>query len=223
MVSRERTLERPIECPVPKKSATTRRSVARGSAARVAKKRAGAKATPKARRAAAAKSNAKPKRLTLRVASAVKKKVAARPAASTVAVKARARRGSGLTAKDLELFREMLLDKRRQLIGDVSGLERQALAKNRQDASGDLSNMPMHMADVGSDNYEQEFTLGLIEGERALLREIDAALGRIDSGTYGICEATGQPIGKARLKATPWTKYCYEHMLAQEQRRQRGR
>ncbi|MBW7905913.1 MAG: TraR/DksA C4-type zinc finger protein [Phycisphaerae bacterium] len=112
----------------------------------------------------------------------------------------------------------MLLEKRRQLAGDVGGLQNEALKNNRREASGDLSNMPLHMADVGSDNYEQELTLGLIEGERALLGEIVEALERIDKGTYGVCLATGQPISKARLNATPWTKYCYEYMLAQENR-----
>jgi RNA polymerase-binding protein DksA len=80
--------------------------------------------------------------------------------------------------------------------------------------------MPVHMADLGSDNYELEFTLGLIEGERALLQEIDEALERIRTGQYGICLATGKPIGKARLKAKPWAKFCYEHMLALEKGRQ---
>lgn len=125
---------------------------------------------------------------------------------------------SGLTSRDLEHFRQILLEKRRQLLGDVGGLQDEALSK---DASGDLSNMPLHMADVGTDNYEQEFTLGLIQGERQLLREIEEALQRIEQKTYGICAATGQAIGKARLNATPWTKYCYEYMLAQERRQGR--
>lgn len=113
----------------------------------------------------------------------------------------------------------MLLEKRAQLAGDVDRMQAEALSRNRQDASGDLSTMPQHMADIGTDSYEQEFTLGLIEGERALLKEIDAALLRIDDGTYGICLATGNPIGKERLKAQPWAKYCYEYMLAREQGR----
>lgn len=130
---------------------------------------------------------------------------------------------SGLNAKDIEQYREMLLTKRRQLIGDVTTLRDEALGKNRQDAAGDLSNMPLHPADVGSDNYEQEFALGLIENERQTLKEIDEALERIQKGTYGICAATGQPIGKARLNAKPWAKHSYEYVLAQERSRMRGR
>jgi RNA polymerase-binding protein DksA len=128
---------------------------------------------------------------------------------------------SGLTKRDIEQFREALLQKRGELMGDVNTLQAEALHKNRQDAAGDLSNMPIHMADLGSDNYEQEFTLGLIEEERALLTEIDEALERMDRSVYGICMATGKPIGKARLKAKPWAKFSYEYMLAQERIGQR--
>lgn len=128
---------------------------------------------------------------------------------------------SPLTKEDLQYFRDLLLQKRAQIAGDVTALRNQALSDNRQNASGDLSNMPIHMADLGTDNYEKEFTLGLIESERKVLREIDDALKRIDQGTYGVCLATGRPIGKARLKAQPWVQYCYEYMLAQERGQQR--
>ena len=126
-----------------------------------------------------------------------------------------------LRRAECEPFRRLLLEKRAQLAGDVNTLQNEALSRNRQDASGDLSNMPIHMADLGTDNYEQEFTLGLIESERKVLQEIDEALERIKCGTYGVCVATGGPIGKARLKAKPWAKYCYEYTLAQE-RGQKG-
>ena len=70
--------------------------------------------------------------------------------------------------------------------------------------------MPTHMADMGTDNFEHEFTLGLLESELALLREIDAALQRIDDRTYGICLGTGEQIPKARLRAKPWAKYTVD-------------
>ena len=116
----------------------------------------------------------------------------------------------------------MLLHKRAEILGDVNTLQGETLHVNRQDAAGDLSTMPIHMADLGSDNYELEFTLGLIEGERAILKEIDEALDRVREGSYGLCLATGNPIGKARLRAKPWAKYCYEYTLAQEKGRVRG-
>jgi|CXWL01.1.fsa_nt_gi RNA polymerase-binding transcription factor DksA len=128
---------------------------------------------------------------------------------------------SPLTVDELAGFRQLLLDKRRQLVGDMDSMENEALHKNRADASGDLSLMPIHMADIGTDNYEQEFTISLIEGERATLREIDEALGRIEHGTYGVCLATHKPISKARLKVQPWSRFCLEYTRTQEQSRRR--
>jgi DnaK suppressor protein len=122
-----------------------------------------------------------------------------------------------LTPTETEQFRQLLVAKRAEILGDVSTLHNEAVTKDREDATSDVSSMPIHMADLGTDNYELEFTLGLIEGERAILREIEEALERIRQGTYGVCLATGRPIGKARLKAKPWAKYCYEYTLAQEQ------
>ncbi len=131
----------------------------------------------------------------------------AKPPASRV----RPLRKSPLSKSELEEFRKMLLEKRRAILGDMTGMEAETFRSNRQDRSGDLSNIPIHPADVGTDNFEQEFTLGLLESERTLLREIDEALERIKQGTYGVCVGTGQPIDKARLRARPWAKYCIEY------------
>ena len=84
-------------------------------------------------------------------------------------------------------------------------------------AGGNLSTMPMHMADVGSDNYDQEFTLVLVESERKLLGEIEEAIVRIQHRIYGVCVETAVPIGRARLDAKPWAKYCIE--VAREKER----
>jgi DnaK suppressor protein len=149
-----------------------------------------------------------------------RKPAAARPVKlSVTAVEAAAsktRNERKLTRNEVEQFRRMLLQKRAEILGDVSTLHDEALNKDRTEAAGDVSAMPIHMADLGTDNYELEFTLGLIEGERAILKEIDEALARIQDDKYGVCLATGKPIGKARLKAKPWAKYCYEYTLAQE-------
>jgi len=122
-----------------------------------------------------------------------------------------------LTAAEIKHFRQMLLDKRREILINVNEFEDEALKKSRMDASGDLSSMPIHMADLGTDNYEQEFALGLMDSERKLLREIDDALERIEKGTYGTCEGTGKPIPKARLEAQPWARYCVEYARMLEQ------
>ena len=83
-------------------------------------------------------------------------------------------------------------------------MEYETLRKNRTD----LSTMPLHIADAGSDTFEMENILGLMDSERRLLQEIDDALARIEDCTYGICEGDEEPIPKARLQAIPWTRYC---------------
>jgi len=111
-----------------------------------------------------------------------------------------------LGKKELEEYRALLHTKRRQLVGMLSGMEDEAL----RSSGGNLSNMPVHMADMGSDVYEQDFTLGMAETERAIINEIDAALQRIEDKTFGVCQMTGKPISKARLDAKPWAKYTIE-------------
>lgn len=118
---------------------------------------------------------------------------------------------SYLTKKEIKEFRDLLTEKRRSLLGDMAGMEDNALGRNLQDSSGDLSTMPTHPADIGSDNFEHEFTLGLLESEQALLGEINEALERIIDNSFGICVGTGEPIGKPRLRARPWCKYSIEY------------
>jgi len=122
-----------------------------------------------------------------------------------------------LTTTEIERFKQILLEKRREILKNVYEIEDEALKKSRLDASGDLSSMPIHMADLGTDNYEQEFVLGLMDSERKLLHEIDDALQRIENKTYGVCEGTGQPIPKARLEAQPWARHCVEYTRMLEQ------
>lgn len=112
-----------------------------------------------------------------------------------------------LKAADLKKFEQLLLRKRAEIFGDVDHMKEEALKRERSD----LSNVPFHMADAGSDNYEVENTLGLMDEEVKLLAEIDAALARIERKTYGICEGSGKPIPKARLEAIPWARYCVEY------------
>jgi RNA polymerase-binding protein DksA len=118
---------------------------------------------------------------------------------------------------ELKKYKELLLSLRARLRGDVTTMADAAL-KKRSEASGDLSTMPIHMADVGSDSYEQEFTLGLMENEEQVIEQIEAALERIEEGTYGICIDTGKRIPKARLNAIPYTPYCVEAASRLEQR-----
>lgn len=120
---------------------------------------------------------------------------------------------TGLSKRDLEHFRQILLEKRAEILGDVEGLEHHRTAGN-----GEMSHMPLHPADVGSDHYEQEFNLGLMQSEKKLLREIDEALLRIQKGTYGVCFESGKPIPRARLEIKPWAKYTIEVAMEREKR-----
>ncbi|MFH1371980.1 MAG: TraR/DksA C4-type zinc finger protein [Planctomycetota bacterium] len=111
---------------------------------------------------------------------------------------------SGLTAADIEKFRQLLLAKRSEILGNVTIIEDETLKKERSE----LSSMPFHMADAGSDNFEQEFALDLMDSEKKLLVEINEALKRIEEGAYGVCEGRGENIPKVRLNAIPWARYC---------------
>ena len=122
-----------------------------------------------------------------------------------------------MKSAEIAQYKKALLEKHRLLSGSVDALEQQALKKSRQESSGDLSNMPIHMADIGSDNYEQEFNLGLIESEDLVLREIEEALERIDEGTFGVCDVCQKAIKKSRLKAVPHAKLCIECQRKEEE------
>jgi RNA polymerase-binding protein DksA len=124
-----------------------------------------------------------------------------------------------LTKAELGHFRTLLVAKLKEITGDVDHIEKESLRMSRQDATGDLSSMPIHMADIGSDNYEQEFTLGLMNTERKIVHEILMALRRIDEGTFGMCEGTGESIPMTRLEAYPWARYCvrYAEMIEKGQ------
>jgi RNA polymerase-binding protein DksA len=106
--------------------------------------------------------------------------------------------------KELATFRDALLALRSHRIGDKESREQEALKAAGQDVSVD------HMADFGTDNYEQEFTLGILEQDVETLRDIHDALARIDEGTFGLCEECLEPVAKARLRALPYARLCVE-------------
>ena len=117
---------------------------------------------------------------------------------------------SAMKNEELESFRRTLETLRARLRGDLDQMTDEALRRDQPQSSGNLSNVPLHMADVGTENYDQEFTLGLIENERGTLEEIQDALGRIDAGTFGRCLECNTPIPKPRLQALPYTRHCIQ-------------
>jgi len=112
-----------------------------------------------------------------------------------------------LTRKQLNHFRDLLLKRRAELIRDVQAMESGAL---RGGGGSEDNHAPMHMADAGSDTFDQEFALQLAATEREFLQDIDRSLQMIKDGTYGLCEVTGKPISLPRLEAKPWAKVCIE-------------
>ena len=118
---------------------------------------------------------------------------------------------------DMKTYKERLLSLRARLRGDVNQMADATLKKSRSEANGDLSSMPIHMADMGSDNFEQEFTLSLMESEEDTLEQIEASLERIEDGTYGQCEECGVKIPKTRLNAIPYATLCVKCASQQEQ------
>lgn len=109
---------------------------------------------------------------------------------------------------ELKVYKDRLLALRTRMRGDVMAMADAALNKTRSEASGDLSTMPIHMADVGSDNFEQEFTLSRLAAEGFTLDAIESALERIEDGLFGQCVECESKIPKARLNVLPFTPYC---------------
>jgi DnaK suppressor protein len=87
-----------------------------------------------------------------------------------------------------------------------------------RDATEEQPAFSLHMADAGTDSFDRDFALSRISSEQDAVYEIDQALNRIRSGTYGICELTGKPIEAQRLEAVPWARFSLEaeRMLERE-------
>jgi RNA polymerase-binding transcription factor DksA len=106
----------------------------------------------------------------------------------------------------------------------LEGLHRhseETLRRSSKEDSGDLSSYGQHMADAGTESYERDFALSLVSSEQDALYEIDEALRRIHEGTYGVCEITGKPISRERLRAVPFTRYSVEGQREVEKRQTR--
>ena len=106
--------------------------------------------------------------------------------------------------KTREKYKKILLEMRAQILDQINGLSEDTLSSSQRDSSGDLSGYSMHMADVGTDNFQRELALGLVSNEQQVLYRIDEALRRIEERTYGKCEECGQLIKESRLKALPF-------------------
>lgn len=127
------------------------------------------------------------------------------------------KKSSPLSASQLEQLGKLLLERRATLLSDANSIEEEALNHASGSGSGELSSVPFHMADVGSENYEREFALGLLENEKEELRQIDEALARLREGKFGDCEVCGERIPTPRLRALPYARMCIDCKREHEQ------
>src|SRR5580658_3917300 len=95
-----------------------------------------------------------------------------------------------------------LLELREQLLAQMSGLAKES--------AQELPGYSLHMADSGTDNFDRDFALSLLSSDQDAVYEIEEALKRIEKGSYGVCELTGNPIPIVRLEAIPWTRFTVE-------------
>lgn len=122
-----------------------------------------------------------------------------------------------LKKAELAEFKALLDNIQARLRGDVQQLTTEALGTDREDG-GTESKSPTHMAELGSETFEQDFALSLVVNQQETLAEIKVALEKIKDGTYGLCElclkegktAAHSLIKKERLKAIPYARNCVE-------------
>ena len=117
-------------------------------------------------------------------------------------------------AKEIREFKERLLILRERVSGEYSTLKGDNMAANQRDPS---------LSDQGSDTFDREMELNMMGSEQEVIFEIDAALRRIEKGTYGICELTEEDIPKARLMALPYVRYTVHAKSELERGRARFR
>jgi RNA polymerase-binding transcription factor DksA len=116
---------------------------------------------------------------------------------------------------DTEHFRALLLDHRERLLGTISHHDIGNASLTEETGELMSSSVDNHLADTATETYERELDEGLEEDAREQLRQVEAALARIDAGEYGKCEVDGKPIPVERLEAVPWTTLCLEHARQQ--------
>ena len=113
--------------------------------------------------------------------------------------------------EELEKYKKMLLKKKEEMLKEILGVQKDSLNTSQRDASGDLSAYTFHMADVATDSFDREFSLGIaMNVQQKILYAIEEALKRIEDKTFGTCTACEKPIPKQRLMVMPWAGLCLE-------------
>jgi DnaK suppressor protein len=121
------------------------------------------------------------------------------------------------TKRELEEFRAALEKEKAELEAQLAELEESSFSTPQSEVSGEVA-FDEEYADSGTATFERERDLSLENNIRDLLDKIGKALGRMENGTYGICERCGKPIEKARLKALPYANLCIKDKQAESRR-----
>ena len=122
-----------------------------------------------------------------------------------------------LDKKKLEQYKKLLLKIKEDLLYDIKNMSN--ASNSTSEESRDVSGHVQHMADVATDMYDKEFSMGLASKDREILQKIEDALKRIENGTYGFCLGTGKPIAQARLKAIPYAEFCLKYQEEMENKK----
>ena len=120
--------------------------------------------------------------------------------------------------KELAEFKKLLLKRKEEIIDGIKHISDDTLKKSQKDAAGDISGYTYHMADVATDTYDREFSLGLASSDREALYELDDALKKIEDGAFGVCESCKSLITKIRLRALPNARLCVKCQEKKEKR-----
>jgi RNA polymerase-binding transcription factor DksA len=113
-----------------------------------------------------------------------------------------------MSAAKQENIRRKLEALRARLRPEVSAITEQTLAPSGGQAANELSNVPFHLGDGGTEEYLHDLNATLLENEEYMANEVQAAIKRLDDGTFGKCEMCGRDISAARLDAIPYARYC---------------
>ena len=118
---------------------------------------------------------------------------------------------------DTDLVRRRLAEERERLDGVRSTFDDEHLGEQTEaESTGELSSYDQHQADMGTETFEREKDLSILEQVEAELADVEHALRRLDEGTYGTCEIDGKPIPDERLEAVPAARLCLEHQAEAE-------
>jgi RNA polymerase-binding transcription factor DksA len=113
-------------------------------------------------------------------------------------------------------YRQLLTALASRLRADAVGMENQVRAASGGNGGSELSNAPLHLGDMGTEEFLYDLNATLLANEQYIAAEVRAAIARLDEGTYGVCEACVRPIAKERLEELPYTRFCVECAAAND-------